>query len=222
MKANFSSHTWLGLALSLALPLIYVLWIAPTFIQPALGELASTLVGFAVLWLLALAVVLYVLKVEKRSLTSIGWQPFNWRSALLAIGLGLLLSLLVPVLTLLVGRLFPSTEEGSISQVVSSFPWWVILLSVLTAGITEEILFRAYPLSRLLEASWAKWLAGAFSLAFFVCLHSSGWNLAHMVGVVLPLGLILTGLFLWKRNLWFVILVHVMIDLPLVFFALAG
>lgn len=204
------------------LPVLYVLWLGPTFVQPVAGELGSTLIGFAILWLFALAILAYVVIVERRPLASIGWQSLPWKSVLLAVGIGIALSLLVPALTLLVGMMIPSQESGSISQVATSFPWWAILLSVLTAGVTEEILFRAYPLSRLLEASWGKWLAGALSLAFFVCMHSAGWNLTHIVGVVLPLGLILTLLFLWKRNVWFVILVHTLIDLPLVFLSLSA
>ncbi len=36
-----------------------------------------------------------------------------------------------------------------------------------------------------------------------------------MLGVVLPLGMVLTGLYLWRRNLGFVILIHFITDLPL-------
>ena len=59
-------------------------------------------------------------------------------------------------------------------------------------------------------------------LAVFTVIHAAGWNAAHVIGVVLPLGAILALLYLWRRQIWFVIIVHTVIDLPLVVMALAG
>lgn len=211
-----------GLSLSLLAPVIYVLWLGPFFIKPEVDQLTYILIGFGVLWFLALGILVYTKLVEKRPLASIGWQALSWKSILAAIGLGILLSLLVPVLSLLISLIVKPTDAGSITQVASSFPWWIILLSVITAGVTEEILFRGYALERLLEATGNKWLSAILSLISFICIHASGWNLAHIVGVVLPLGIILTWLYLWRRNLWFVIIVHTVIDLPLVLISLGS
>jgi hypothetical protein len=41
----------------------------------------------------------------------------------------------------------------------------------------------------------------------------------HVVGVVLPLGAVITGLYLWRRNV-VVIIAHFLLDLPLVLVAL--
>ena len=209
-----------GLSLSLVVPAIFVLFINPMFIKPNLDEPLSTLVGFGVFWGLAFAVLVFTRKFENLPLSSIGWNSLSWKSALLAIGFGILLSALVPVLTLLVSAIFPPSNSGTVTQVVSIYPWWILLLSVITAGITEEVLFRGYPLERLLDATGNKWISGIVSLIFFAAVHSTGWNVTHIVGVVIPLGIILTGLYFWKRNLSFVMIVHVVIDLPLVIMAL--
>ena len=210
----------LGLSLSLAIPLIYVLFISPIFLKPNVNEPVSTLIYFAVLWGLAFGMLFFTRSIEKLPLTTIGWKPLSWKWIFTAIGLGILLSLLVPVFTLLVNAVFPPSDTGTITQVASSFSWWILLLSVLTAGITEEILFRGYPLERLHEITGNKWISGVISLIFFVAIHATGWNIAHIIGVVIPLGIILTGLYFWQRNLLFVMIVHVVIDLPLVFIAL--
>ena len=212
--------TILGLSLSLVLPAIFVLFISPIIIQPNVAEPIFVLVGFVFFWGLALAMLGFTKAVENRPLETIGWKPLPWKSALMAVGLGILLSLSVPVLTLLVSAIFPPSDTGTITQVTSNFPWWVLLLSVFTAGITEEILFRGYALERLHEMTGNKWMSGLISLIFFVAVHATGWNAAHIVGVVLPLGIILTGLYFWQRNLLFVMIVHVVINLPLVFMAL--
>lgn len=210
----------LGLSLSLAIPFIYVLFISPVFIKPNVSELVSTLIGFAVFWGLAIGMLFFTRSIEKMPLATIGWKHLPWKWTFAAIGLGILLSLFVPILTLLVSAVFPPSDTGTITQVTSNFSWWVLLLGALTAGITEEILFRGYPLERLQEITGSKWISGLVSLIFFVAIHSTGWNIAHIIGVVIPLGAILTGLYLWQRNLLFVIIVHVVIDLPLVFIAL--
>lgn len=215
-----SSITLIGLGLSLLMPVVHILVINPLFLKPGINEPLLILLNFGVLWGLALGVLLFTHKVEKRPLSSIGWQPLSLKWTFIAIGIGVLLSLLVPVLTLLVTPLFPPTDTGTVTDVSSRFPWWILLLSVLTAGVTEEILFRGYPLERLLSGTNKTWLSAGISLIFFVAVHAAGWNLAHIVGVVLPLGAALTGLYLWRRNLLFVMIVHLVIDLPLVILSL--
>jgi len=210
----------LGLCLSLGIPVFYILFISPFFLRSHVNAQVSTLIDFAVLWGLAFGMLFFTRNVEKLPLTTIGWKSLSWKLTFAAIGLGILLSLFVPVVTLLVSTFFPPSDTGTITQVTSNFSWWVLLLSVLTAGITEEILFRGYSLERLHELTGNKWISGLISLMFFVAIHAIGWNMAHIIGVVIPLGIILTGLYFWQRNLLFVMIVHVVIDIPLVFIAL--
>jgi len=209
----------LGLGLSLLLPAIYTLLISPNFLKPQVEEPSFTLINLAVFWLLALGVLLFTSKGEKLPLASIGWKRLSWKEILSAVGIGILLSLLVPLLTLLTSKIIPSSGEGTIAAVTTNFPWWILLLSTTTAGVTEEILFRGYPLERLLAYTGNKWLSGLISLVFFVAVHAASWNFAHIIGVVIPLGVFLTGLYFWKRNLLFVMIIHTVIDLPLVFMA---
>lgn len=209
-----------GLFLALVFPLIYVLFLSPILLRPNVNQTAFTLIGFVVFWGLGIGMFLYTRYVEKQPLSTIGWKPLSLKGVVLAIGLGILLSLLVPLFTLLADAVFPTTDQGTIMQVTESYPWWILLFGVLTAGITEEILFRGYALERLIDLTGIKWISGLISLVFFVAIHAAGWNMAHIIGVVLPLGLILTGLYFWKRNLAFVMIVHVVINLPLVFIEL--
>ena len=102
------------------------------------------------------------------------------------------------------------------------FLWLLVLgVIVLTASVTEEVLFRAYPLERVARLTGNMWLAAILSVAAFVAFLLRGWNMAHVWGAVLPLGAILTALYAWRRNLPFVIIVHFFIDLPLVLIAAA-
>lgn len=105
-------------------------------------------------------------------------------------------------------------------SVAGSAPAGLLLIVVLTASVTEELLFRAYPIEHLARLTGKRWPGALLSLAAFVALHLEGWNLGHVIGVVLPLGAVMTGLYLWRRNLVFMIITHFFLDLPIVLIAL--
>lgn len=134
--------------------------------------------------------------------------------------IGVVLSLAVPLLSVLASTVIPAGEGGTIAS-VTQISWWLMLMSVVTAGVTEEILFRGYALERLLAWSGSKWFSSLISLAAFTAVHVAGWNPAHLFGVVIPLGAALTVLYWWRRNVVVVIIAHVTINLPLVFMAAA-
>jgi membrane protease YdiL (CAAX protease family) len=94
------------------------------------------------------------------------------------------------------------------------------LITVLTASVTEELLFRAYPIERLtrLTANDGQGLCCRWPP---LLRSMQGWNLGHVLGVVLPLGAVMTGLYLWRRNLLFMFITHFVLDLPTVLIALS-
>ncbi len=211
-----------GLLIALVLPPLYALVLQPALFQDASSPTA-TAVGLAVMWALCLAVLALVRFVERRPWASVGVRPPGLRWLVLAAGIGLVLSLLVPALGALAELLLPTGDSGTVGSVGARHHWLVLLLAVLTAAVTEEVLFRGYALERLLELSGSKTLAAIVSLASFTLTHGGSWALSHVIGVVIPLGAALTLLYLWRRNLIVVIVAHFVVDLPLVFLgAVAG
>ncbi|MES2300031.1 MAG: CPBP family intramembrane glutamic endopeptidase [Pseudomonadota bacterium] len=87
----------------------------------------------------------------------------------------------------------------------------VLLLMILRAGVLEEFFFRGVAMGRLEAATGSRAIAAVLPLFVFAGLH---WNtgLRNMLGA-LALGLVLTVLYFWKRNLWANIIVHFVIDL---------
>ncbi|MCP4415571.1 MAG: CPBP family intramembrane metalloprotease [Chloroflexi bacterium] len=219
-KMSFASK--IGLALSLVGHLIISIVINLPQLETVLSPNAINLLGFLFVWILVGVLIFIVIRAEDRSLSSIGIKTITIKDGLLAVVLGIVLSLSVPALTLIVNQIIPTSEGGSIASVTGTVPATILLLGVLTAGITEEILYRGYPIERITEATGNKWLALAISVIAFTLPHTAGWNLAHIIGVVIPLGFILSVLYIWKRNLIFNMIVHILIDLPLVFIALAS
>lgn len=191
-------------------------------VTQALSEQVGTIWGLVLVWLLTLFLLLLIRRGENLPFTSIGIVSISIKEGLFALVMGIVLSLSVPVLTLLASQVLPSGTGGSLVEVTSQNAWFPLFLSVLTAGVTEEIIFRGYVIERFCELTGKSWLAVGISVIAFVLPHTFSWNLTHLVGVVLPLGLILSGIYLWKRNLLFNMIVHIVINLPLVFMALAS
>lgn len=125
--------------------------------------------------------------------------------------------LLVPALSWLTAHTLGDTQ---LLESTERAPAWLIVAAVLTAAVTEEILYRAMPMELLLRDRHPSWLVLLAPLALFVLAHLGSWNLAHVVGVVLPMGLLLSALYLWRRNLTVNVLVHLMIDAPLIVIAI--
>jgi uncharacterized protein len=210
-----------GLVGALGVPLLYMLVVDPVVVAGALGGTGRALVGYAVWWTLAGALLVVTVFAEGRPLASIGVRRLSLRLLGLAAGLGLALSLFVPLVTVTVDALGVG-GSGGVADVAAQTVWWVLAVGVVTAAVTEEVVVRGYVIERLLERTGRRWLSGGVSLAVFVAIHLPGWSLAHVLGVVVPLGAALTVAYLWTRNLPFVIVAHLVVNAPLVALALAG
>jgi membrane protease YdiL (CAAX protease family) len=193
-------------------------WFIGPVVEPFIAPIPFVLLGQGVLWLLALSVLAISVYWERKPLASLGLRPVTWRMGAVGIGLGIVLWGVLPMLAALANSLLPASSGGTITSNSAKAPAWVWLLIVLTAGVVEELLFRAYPFERLAELTGSPWLAAILSLGAFVAIHLS-WNMAHVVGVVVPGGALFMALYAWRRNLLLNILVHVVVDLPLMFIA---
>lgn len=211
--------TTIGLVVALAGPFLVQFVLAPLLLRLVHPTIA-VLLSQGLLWVLSGAVIGITLFWQRQPLFWLGIRPMTWPWALVAGVLGVVLGVAVPVLTLAVKGLMPPSTGGTVASVTTSGPAWLLLVVVLTASVTEELLFRAYPIEHLTRLTGSRWPGAVLSLAAFGAFHLLGWNLGHVVGVVLPLGAVMTGLYLWRRNLVFVIMTHGVLNLPIVLVAL--
>jgi membrane protease YdiL (CAAX protease family) len=153
--------------------------------------------------------------------TAAPWHPFNrrtlsWRCLGLGIGVGVLCGASVPLLGGIAHSLIADESGTTVATFAASVPVWAALLAVLTAACTEEVLYRGFATEAGARLSNRVWIGAVLGLTAFVLQHLGGWGLSHTLGVVLPLGMVYTGLYVWRRNLPLLILVHFVTDLPLV------
>ncbi|MDE2434910.1 MAG: CPBP family intramembrane metalloprotease [Sphingomonadales bacterium] len=143
--------------------------------------------------------------------STMGWRRPTWRT--MAFGLLCLLVLVVvSVLAIYVMRSWGLSQSDSVLAALGAKPIWMLVLIALTAGISEEVLFRGVILNYLASASGKVWLGALGSLAIFALLHAGGWGWSQVLFAAVP-GVVLTLFFLWKRDLGICIIGHFLTDL---------
>lgn len=213
-------YLWMGLVISLLLPLLIVFVVHPWLGSFGLNDYGEKTTALGLMWAVLLLLALHIRWQEKRGAASVGLVRITLRQVAIAVGLGILFSLLIPVIYTVLPLIFGEMSSGL--DETAAYPFPLLFFGILTAAVTEELLFRAYPLERVQELGGSRWVAGGISVAFFCLLHLPSWDLYHVFGVVLPLGIILTLVYLRTRNLLFTMIIHFMIDLPLLFLEGAG
>ena len=88
-------------------------------------------------------------------------------------------------------------------------------------AIAEEVLYRGYAIERIEALTGSRWMAALIALGAFAAFHYR----QGLAGIVIAflLGAILTGFYLWKRNLVANIFAHFLVDfVPNVLLPLLG
>ncbi|MFB1063780.1 lysostaphin resistance A-like protein [Natrinema sp. H-ect4] len=195
----------------LARPATVIGFVLALFVPPLLstsGIDTGPLVGNAIKWAIVAILLVIVVRFESDSLTSIGFIRPRLRD------IGWALFLIVAVVSVfaltdpLVTALGLPTEQGIAQPSLA-----VGIGSAITAGITEEIMFRGYPIERLIDAGYGPVAAGGLTWALFTVAHvGSGYPSGNLLQIAVA-ALIITVVYVRVRSLVPVILGHVVIDL---------
>jgi membrane protease YdiL (CAAX protease family) len=171
----------------------------------------SIVINELVIWALTLALLAIVLFWEKRPLLSIGLGRPTWpalRTGAMMTGVLIILAMAAGGLVQLAG--LPVGDDGQ-TALVMSMPIWLQLIVVLTAGFTEEILFRGYAIERMTELTRSRFLGAIIPILVFGGVHAPFWGIGHALVAGMS-GLWLTLIYLWRRNLWTNIAAHALLD----------
>lgn len=172
-------------------------------------------------WVLAGLIVVWVLIVEGRSLSSIGIEGMAPLVFVAWVVGGVVLTMVAGGVAMAVyDRLDLTTPEGFVEeQLERSVP--ARTLTVVTAGVTESVLFQGYPIERLaalLEmgpatSGVALSVAGALAFLAFTGAHYTGdtYSLEETVFIGVP-ALSMTVLYVLTGNLLVVVTAHTLVD----------
>jgi uncharacterized protein len=171
---------------------------------------ANRLAFELIVWAWVAGILLYVVRVERRPLSSIGFRVLGVKDWITAIFAGILILALLALIALVV---FPALHwsESSQESSILSLPYWLNVLIVVRAAVSEEILFRGYPLERLEELTGSRAIAGVVTCAVFTLDHISFWGWHHIF-IAGSAGAALTVLYLWRRNICVNMIAHFMVD----------
>ncbi|MDD3443850.1 MAG: CPBP family intramembrane metalloprotease [Zavarzinia sp.] len=95
---------------------------------------------------------------------------------------------------------------------LAALPVWYLCLTVIVVAAGEEWLYRGYAIERLQVVTGDAWLAGTISLLAFTIAHLPVWGLGASLTTLVSGG-IMTILYIWSRDISFLIVAHVITDL---------
>lgn len=107
-------------------------------------------------------------------------------------------------------KLLKLSVGSSDSAKYELLPLWVLMLAIGRAGFIEEFFYRGYAIERLQCLTGSRVIAAAIPLLLFAIFHyRQGW-----AGIIIAIltGAVLTGVYLFKRNLWITITAHFLVD----------
>jgi membrane protease YdiL (CAAX protease family) len=203
VAAKVSPATWAGLAISLfAMVVIRQVFV---FFVPEIA-LASAILKEALIWLSAVALIVIIRRGEHLPMRSIGLGTARWWKSILW---GFVLAVVSAVV---VGALAYVTSygHGPGSSAFEKLPLWLITAIVLRAGVVEELFYRGYAIERLRMIGLGRFWSVAIPLVIFSLGHWSGG--AANILIAFAAGLILTGFYLWRRDLAANMIGHGLVD----------
>ena len=156
---------------------------------------------------------------NREPVSRIGWTA---REAVREAALGVALFIPMLILASLVeaylrGAGFSGTPKNLSGILTPSGPWEFALAFVLVVvvAVAEETIFRGYLILRFEVLTGSPWAAAILSAAIFSVGH--GYEGAAGVATVGVMGLILAGVYLWRRSLIAPIVMHFLQDFIAIF-----
>ncbi|CEF48362.1 unnamed protein product [uncultured bacterium] len=203
VPTKVSRATWAGLAISLfamvAIRQVFVFFVPePSFASAVLKE--------ALIWLNAVALIIIIRRGEHLPLRSIGLGTARWwKSILWGFVIAIVSAVVVGALAHLTGY-----GNGPGSAAFEKLPLWLITAIVFRAGVVEELFYRGYAIERLRLIGLGRFWSVAIPLVIFSLGHWSGG--AANILIAFAAGLILTGFYLWRRDLAANMIGHGLVD----------
>jgi membrane protease YdiL (CAAX protease family) len=211
-----SGQRWSILA-CLALILAYPLFSVPVqgLLQapnPRIGTIGTRIISEAAIWLYGAIVLAVALYGERRTLASIGIGRFTLASVGFAVGGVVAMAAAGQLAAFIMYDLLHHAQhaDAQASALVDGSAVYGFFLA-LRAGVIEEVFFRGLAIEQLAKLTGNRWLAAAIALVVFVLFHALRFDWVQLVPIA-AVGAVLTGLYLWRHDLWANILAHVALD----------
>ena len=203
VPTKVSRATWAGLFISLFAMLLIRQLVG--FFIPGI-TFASALLKESLIWASALTLLLIIRRGEHLPMRSIGLGTASWwKSILWGFIIAIVSAVVIGALAYLTGY-----GHGPGSAAFEKLPLWLITAIVFRAGVVEELFYRGYAIERLRLIGLGRFWSVAIPLVIFSLGHWSGG--AANILIAFAAGLILTGFYLWRRDLAANMIGHGLVD----------
>lgn len=181
-------------------------------LAPRIGEVAARFATEGAVWLFAAVVVGVALFGEGRTPASIGLKRPTWLTPVWGVAAAVGLMVVVGLSSSLTYHLLhaPSQSAAKYEAMVRGSLVYALFIA-LRAGVVEEVLYRGLAIEQLTVLTGRRWLAGAIAAAIFILAHAVHVDAYQLIPVAAATAA-MTGLYLWRRNLWINIIAHVLVD----------
>ena len=156
--------------------LCFSLMLFLTILINVFGSEGGLWIGVLSYWFPCAVIVLYILKAEKKPLSSFGLKRMKPRNILEGLGLGILMFIVQQIPLLIIGM------DYSLLSMAPNAPY--ILMTTLycffCVGFAEELIFRGFLLQKTLDVCHIKWICVVINMILFYAIHWS--SLPHGFG----------------------------------------
>jgi membrane protease YdiL (CAAX protease family) len=195
--------TWVGLFLSLFA--MVVIRQAFVFFVPEI-TFAAAILKEMLIWTSAAALLIIIRRGERLPFRSIGLGTCRWwKSIAWGLAIAVISAAVVGGLAYLTGY-----GHGPGSAAFEKLPLWLVTLIVVRAGVVEELFYRGYAIDRLRMIGLGRFWSITIPLVIFSIGHWSGG--AANILIAFAAGLVLTGFYVWRRDLAANMIGHGLVD----------
>jgi CAAX protease family protein len=203
LSTKVSRATWVGLAIAL-FAMLAIRQVIAFFVPET--TFTSALLKESLIWVSALALIVIIRRGERLPMRSIGLGTTRWWKSILW---GFIIAIVSAVALLALAHL-TGYGHGPGSAAFEKLPLWLITAIVFRAGVVEELFYRGYAIERLQMIGLGRFWSVAVPLVIFSLGHWSGG--AANILIAFAAGLILTGFYLWRRDLVANMIGHSLVD----------
>jgi membrane protease YdiL (CAAX protease family) len=223
--SSMKSGGWVGILTALSAP--FVTWFLDRYYKAWFGREGAVLSGLLTYWAI-FGVVLLLARIGASSVVGetlpstvwgwIGFKRIKLRTTLIVLIVSFVMLLIGNIgFVVLAKTIFPTSVATSSAL---TLPTLLVVAVYLTAIFVEEFLFRRIALewTQQIVGNW--WVSGGISVVLFVLGHVPAYPMALILGFVVPSSLAATVLYARTRNLSYSVIMHAVLDLPILLAAL--
>lgn len=166
----------------------------------------------AIWWTMGGSILVWVALVERRPLTTIGLRLPTWSTLGWAVAATIMMMATVMLSYALIFPALGLRMNEATTSTITTLPILMMVAVCVRAGMVEEILFRGYAIERLQELTGSKWIAALVPAIAFIGGHYASWGGGQLIVATFG-AIILTLLYLWRRDLICCMIAHAATDL---------